>query len=211
MIGNAVMDMADGHEEREGREPDSCGGELPVKQRGRHQAEGHRHQHRHRADPPRGNQLLAGAVRETQLGSDDEHEQHEADLREAVERGQARRLEDLRVPRGKERPEHDWAEHDAGRHLADHGRLPEAPEHQAEQPGGSQDQHQLQQQRGVRHSGGLQAAESNSMRAASSPGEPSSSESTRPASSPGCSRRGRSDDLAGELVATAGPCVGYAP
>jgi hypothetical protein len=51
-------------------------------------------------------------------------------------------LEHPCMPLGKQ-----GAEHDAGQHLADHGRLPEAPEQQAEQPGGAEDQHQLQQQR----------------------------------------------------------------
>ena len=113
-----------------------------------------------------GDQLPAGAVRRAQLRADDEHEQHQADLRQAVERRQARRLEDVRVPFRKERTEHDRPEHDPGGHLPDHRRLSEAPEHEAQQPGGPEDQDQLQQQRRMWHSARPQAAESNSMLAA---------------------------------------------
>ena len=78
--------------------------------------------------------------------SDDEHEEHESDLADHVERNQRFGSEQEREGLREEVPQHRGAQNNAGNDLSDHTRLPEVFEQIGEDPDGDHDRDNLQQQ-----------------------------------------------------------------
>ena len=110
-----------------------------------HQPEKKRHDDARVADDERLARFTAHDA-QIELHTDHEHEQHQADLADHVQRHERRRLEQELERAGKEMAQHGRPQHDSGHDLADHAGLTEILEQIGKDPDGNQNRYDLQQQ-----------------------------------------------------------------
>ena len=132
-------------EQREREERSVMRPELGIDPICEHQPEKKRHDDARVADDERLARLTAHDA-QIELHTDHEHEQHQADLADHVQRHERRRLEQELERAGKEMAQHGRPQHDSGHDLADHAGLTEILEQIGKDPDGNQNCYDLQQQ-----------------------------------------------------------------
>ena len=135
-----------GHEQREWPETDTGRREARVQVRRDRKSKCHGQQYTENADPARRGEPFSHAVGRAQFGADDEHEQYEADLAQALERGKLAVWEQPCVHARSQSAEDDRPEHEAGDHFADHRRLTESAQQKRQQSRHAENDDQLHKQ-----------------------------------------------------------------